>query len=169
MTCDGTCMRGGSRVCILLVVGLARSSARLMRCSRDKTNLEKQIVQSCRQKPRTLLVSYFFRLAPLPFPFGLEDLVIWLVQERALEDREVALESVDDGQVIDASSVEFFQLCVRETMDLLRPLDREIVSLRIQQHTVGEISEMTGRTRRTVERSLQNSRKQLANLLLDEE
>ena len=84
-------------------------------------------------------------------------------------DREVALESVDDAQVIDVSSVEFFEVCVRETLDQLRPLDREIVSLRIQQHTVGEISEITGRTRRTVERSLQNSRQRLAGLLLDHE
>lgn len=84
-------------------------------------------------------------------------------------DRQVALESVDDGQVIDDSSIEFFQICVRETLQRLRPLDREIVSLRIQQHTVGEISEITGRTRRTVERSLQNSRKQLASQLLDDE
>jgi len=81
--------------------------------------------------------------------------------------RLVSIETVDD--VIDESSIEFLQICVRETLGLLRSLDREIVSLRIQGHAVDEISEITGRSRRTVERCLQKSRKQLASLLLEDE
>jgi RNA polymerase sigma factor (sigma-70 family) len=83
--------------------------------------------------------------------------------------RLVSIETVEAGDVIDESSVEFLQICVRETLGLLRSLDREIVSLRIQGHAVDEISEITGRSRRTVERCLQKSRKQLASLLLEDE
>ena len=84
-------------------------------------------------------------------------------------DRLVSLESVNDGAAIDESSVEFLEICVRETVEHLRPLDRDILALRIQGFTVDEISEQTSRSCRTVERSLHNSRKQLASLLLDEE
>jgi RNA polymerase sigma-70 factor (ECF subfamily) len=83
--------------------------------------------------------------------------------------RLVSIETVEADDVIDESSVEFLQICVRETLGLLRSLDREIVSLRIQGHAVDEISEITGRSRRTVERCLQKSRKQLASLLLEDE
>jgi RNA polymerase sigma-70 factor (ECF subfamily) len=83
-------------------------------------------------------------------------------------DRVVSLDAVTDGETIDDSSIQFLEVCVRETLEFLRPLDREVLSLRIQGHTVDEISEMTNRSCRTVERCLHNSRKQLASLLLDE-
>ena len=82
--------------------------------------------------------------------------------------RNVPLETIDDGLALDQTSIEFLEVSVRETLELLRPLDREILSLRIERYTVDEISIETGRSRRTVERSLQRSRERLASLLLDE-
>ena len=84
-------------------------------------------------------------------------------------DRVVSLEALENWDVIDESSIEFLEICVRETLDHLRPLDREIVSLRIQGHTVDEIADITERSRRTVERNLQKSRERLASILLDDE
>jgi RNA polymerase sigma-70 factor (ECF subfamily) len=83
----------------------------------------------------------------------------------------VSLEAGTDGlaAAIDQASAEFFEICMREAMELLRPLHREILSLRIQGHSVDEISELTQRSRRTVERSLQTSRGLLADALLDED
>lgn len=83
-------------------------------------------------------------------------------------NRNVSLEAIDGRVPFDQSSIESLEISVRETLDLLRPLDREILSLRIQRYTVDEISEKLGRSRRTVERSLQRSRERLASLLLDE-
>ena len=82
--------------------------------------------------------------------------------------RNISLDTID-GISLDQSSMEFLEVTVRETLEMLRPLDREILSLRIQRYTVDEISEQTGRTRRTVERSLQRSREQLSGLLLDDQ
>ncbi|MCG8649524.1 MAG: sigma-70 family RNA polymerase sigma factor [Pirellulales bacterium] len=90
-----------------------------------------------------------------------------LSAQRRDSKRNVPLESVEGTVPIDQSSVEFLQISVRETLELLRPIDRDILSLRIQRYTVDEISEETGRSRRTVERSLQRSRERLASLLLD--
>jgi RNA polymerase sigma-70 factor (ECF subfamily) len=83
--------------------------------------------------------------------------------------RRVPLDSVDDREIIDDKSVEYFEVYVRETLDSLRQLDREIVTLRIQGHAVDEIAQLIGRSRRTVERSLQNSRRRLAGMLLEDE
>lgn len=89
--------------------------------------------------------------------------------QRRDSSRQVPLDLVDDREVVDDKSLEDFEVYVRETLDLLRPLDREIVTLRIQGHAVDEIAKISGRSRRTVERSLQNSRKRLASLLLEDD
>jgi RNA polymerase sigma-70 factor (ECF subfamily) len=82
--------------------------------------------------------------------------------------RRVPLDAID-GIPLDQSSIEFLEVTVRETLEMLRPVDREILSLRVQRYTVDEISDQTGRSRRTVERSLQRSRERLSSLLLDEQ
>lgn len=84
--------------------------------------------------------------------------------------RNVSLDvTADDfANAIDGSSVEFFEVCMKEALDILRPLHRDILSLRIQGHSVDEIRDLTGRSRRTVERSLQKSRELLAESLLSE-
>lgn len=90
--------------------------------------------------------------------------------QRRDSNRNVPLESTSSLDLLssDQSSSEFFEVCVRETLEFLRPLDREILTLRIQGHPVDDISEMVRRSCRSVERSLQNSRQQLATLLLAE-
>ena len=84
--------------------------------------------------------------------------------------RNVPLDAELDGvgPAIDLASAEFFQVCIQESLELLRPLHRKILSLRIQGHSIDEIRDLTGRSRRTVERSLQKSRELLAESLLDE-
>lgn len=85
--------------------------------------------------------------------------------------RNVPLETEIDGveAAIEQASAEFLEVCIQEALESLRPKDRQILSLRIQGHTVDEIKELIGRSRRTIERSLQNSRKLLAESLLDDQ
>ena len=84
-------------------------------------------------------------------------------------DRNEPLESGSDklSLAIDQASVEFFEVCIRETIELLNSREQEVLSLRVQGHSVAEISEMVDRSRRGVERSLQQIRERLASLLLD--
>ena len=63
----------------------------------------------------------------------------------------------------------FLEICVRETMQKLRPSDRKILLLRIQGFTLAEISEQTSLSCRTIARRLRTSRKHLASLLLEDE
>jgi len=79
--------------------------------------------------------------------------------------RSVPLESAVNELASGDQAVEMLQLSIRETLELLRETDREILTLRMQGHTVEEVATKTGRARRTVERSLQNSRVRLADLL----
>lgn len=87
--------------------------------------------------------------------------------QRRDSNRNIPIESID--VLAHQTSLEFLEITVRETLELLRPLDREILSLRIQRYTIDEISEQTGRSRRTIERSLQGSRERLSGLLLEED
>lgn len=79
--------------------------------------------------------------------------------------RNLSIEQVCESAMTDESSADFLMLCIRETLDLLRPLDRDVLSLRIQGHSIRDIAETTGRSIRTVERSLQNTRDSLAQQL----
>lgn len=84
-------------------------------------------------------------------------------------DRLVSLQTVADGEAMDVSTDEFLEICVRETMQKLRPSDRKILLLRIQGFTLTEISEKTSLSCRTIARRLRTSRKHLASLLLEDE
>jgi RNA polymerase sigma-70 factor (ECF subfamily) len=57
------------------------------------------------------------------------------------------------------------QLVVSDALERLPERHRELVELRLSGYEVGEIAEMTGRSRRTVERVLQEARAKLADLL----
>ena len=87
-------------------------------------------------------------------------------QRRDIE-RLVSLQTMADVEAIDVSTDEFLNICVRETMQKLRPSDREILILRIQGFTLTEISEQMSLSDRTIARRLRTSRKHLASLLLD--
>ncbi|TWU51364.1 RNA polymerase sigma factor [Rubripirellula reticaptiva] len=68
----------------------------------------------------------------------------------------------------DPRAHEFLKLCVEETLATLRPIEQEIMTLRIAGHTIEDISETVGRSVRTVERTLQNTRQKLASQLLND-
>jgi RNA polymerase sigma-70 factor (ECF subfamily) len=57
------------------------------------------------------------------------------------------------------------QLVVNDALERLPERHRELVELRLYGYEVGEIAEMTGRSRRTVERVLQEARAKLDDLL----
>jgi RNA polymerase sigma factor (sigma-70 family) len=60
-------------------------------------------------------------------------------------------------------------LAAEEALAQLPPLQRRIVELRLQGYQVHEITELTGRSLRTVERTLQHCRQQLRTFLKDHE
>lgn len=83
--------------------------------------------------------------------------------------RNEPIENASLATTMDQASIAFLEICLRETLDELRDFDREVLTLRVQNYSVDEISELTGRAKRSIERSLQNSRLRLSDLLLDSE
>lgn len=83
--------------------------------------------------------------------------------------RNEPIENASLPTTMDHASIAFLELCLRETLDELREFDREVLTLRIQNYSVDEISELTGRAKRSIERSLQNSRLRFSDLLIDGE
>jgi RNA polymerase sigma-70 factor (ECF subfamily) len=65
----------------------------------------------------------------------------------------------------DATPSQFLQLAIHEALERLPPQHRQMVELRIQGHEVAEIAQKTGRSKRSVERVLQEARRVLADLL----
>jgi RNA polymerase sigma-70 factor (ECF subfamily) len=63
----------------------------------------------------------------------------------------------------------FLKLAADEALGQLPPLQRQIVDLRMEGYQVHEIAKLTGRSLRTVERTLQHCRQQLTALLTDHE
>jgi RNA polymerase sigma-70 factor, ECF subfamily len=66
------------------------------------------------------------------------------------------------GLTFDNSEIE---LSVKEVLETLDELDQIVVQYRLEGHTVEEIASKTDRSRRTIERSLQRIRDQLAEML----
>jgi RNA polymerase sigma-70 factor (ECF subfamily) len=77
-------------------------------------------------------------------------------------------ENLDAGAVADADSADqaFLQLTIDEALDRLPPAHKQMVLLRLEGYEVSEISGKTGRSKRTVERILQEARNRLSELLL---
>jgi RNA polymerase sigma-70 factor (ECF subfamily) len=67
------------------------------------------------------------------------------------------------------AAVTFLRLVAQEALEQLPPLQRKIVELRVDGYQVHEIAKMTGRSLRTVERTLQHCRKHLSTFLHDHE
>jgi RNA polymerase sigma-70 factor (ECF subfamily) len=59
----------------------------------------------------------------------------------------------------------FLRLVVRDTLERLPPAEREMLELRMEGFEVAEIADHVGRSKRTVERSLQQARVRLKSLL----
>ncbi|TWU47250.1 RNA polymerase sigma factor CarQ [Rubripirellula tenax] len=84
-------------------------------------------------------------------------------------NRTVRLVDHSEELETDERSINLLSMTLQETLEKLSPINREILKLRIEGHSVSEISATTGRSHRTVERMLQKSRIQLANILLSED
>lgn len=69
-----------------------------------------------------------------------------------------------EGQIDDAA-LGCLQVTIDETLERLSEAQRQMVLLRVEGYTVDEITQRTGRSRRTVERLLQEARKNLAFLI----
>jgi RNA polymerase sigma factor (sigma-70 family) len=67
------------------------------------------------------------------------------------------------------SAVTFLRLVAEEALAQLPPLSRQVVELRVQGYQVHEIAAQTGRSLRTIERTLQHCRQQLSAFLHDHE
>ena len=63
----------------------------------------------------------------------------------------------------------FLRMVIQEALEQLDARQREMVELRVQGHDVGEIAALTGRSKRTVERNLQEIRHKLQGLLLQDD
>jgi RNA polymerase sigma-70 factor (ECF subfamily) len=82
--------------------------------------------------------------------------------------RDVRMTQADkavEEQAAPDTSPAFLRLVVEEALDALVPTQREIVEMRMAGHEVAEIARQTGRSLRSVERLLQQSRQQLADTL----
>jgi RNA polymerase sigma-70 factor (ECF subfamily) len=58
----------------------------------------------------------------------------------------------------------FLRLVVQDTLEQLPPLQRQLLELRMEGYDVNEIADRVGRSKRTVERSLQQARNRLKSL-----
>jgi RNA polymerase sigma-70 factor (ECF subfamily) len=67
----------------------------------------------------------------------------------------------------DEAAATALQLYVEEALGRLPAASRQVVELRMEEHGVAEIARHTGRSKRTVERILQESRDALKELLLE--
>jgi RNA polymerase sigma factor (sigma-70 family) len=61
----------------------------------------------------------------------------------------------------------FLELVVEEALERLPPRHREVVQKRLEGHEVAEIARLLGRSKRSVERILQESRDRLSVILRD--
>lgn len=87
--------------------------------------------------------------------------------------RLTASEELDEAALVvpeehDAAALAFLKLTVDEALERLSAHHRQIVLLRIEGYDVAEIAEKSGRSKRTVERILQEARKKLAHFLKEE-
>jgi RNA polymerase sigma-70 factor (ECF subfamily) len=68
----------------------------------------------------------------------------------------------DDGEDFATS---FLRLVVKDTLERMPPLERQALELRMEGYEVAEIADRVGRSKRTVERCLQQARTRLKSLL----
>ncbi len=80
------------------------------------------------------------------------------VQKRDFR-RTQSLNSLESFDVQDRTTPEDFEIAIREAIEHLLPAEKSAVLLRVQGHSVEEISEKLDRSRRSVERLLQSSGK----------
>lgn len=98
------------------------------------------------------------------------------VRRKASRNKSVATASLDssregrpDGEPVSAASPAALEAGLREAIECLRPVERDVVLLRVQGFLVEEISEQLQRSRRTIERALHSAREKLADQFLQED
>jgi RNA polymerase sigma-70 factor (ECF subfamily) len=82
--------------------------------------------------------------------------------------RTASVTGLDLEPARDAVTEEFLQLAVSETLDQMDAGQRALVELRIQGHDIAAIARIVGRSKRSIERKLQEIRKKLTRLLQQE-
>jgi RNA polymerase sigma-70 factor (ECF subfamily) len=83
----------------------------------------------------------------------------------SVELGDAALEQQQAAGSQDEADFNVLQMTVRETLEGMTPLQRQIVELRVEGYEVAEIAERTARSKRTVERNLQEIRTRLRTCL----
>ncbi len=78
-----------------------------------------------------------------------------------LDPQDSAAEPEDD----DEFATNFLRLVVRDTLERLTETERRLIELRMEGYEVAEIARIMGRSKRTVERGLQQARTRLKELL----
>lgn len=81
------------------------------------------------------------------------------------EAMDVLAELPDDGSGNEALSLRILQMVIDELLSDLPPAHRQIIQLRIDRHSIAEITQVTQRSVRTVERVLCNFRNRLSQLI----
>jgi len=76
--------------------------------------------------------------------------------------------SVENHMASGRQTQGLMEVVVKEALEHLEPRQREMVEMRVQGHEITEIARLTGRSKRTVERNLQEVRDTLRNLLLQD-
>ena len=84
---------------------------------------------------------------------------------RQTEGGELLDAAVASARPEDDAAYVFLRLAVDEALERLPPAHRAIIQLRIEGHEVAEIADKMGRSKRTVERVLQEARQKLSQLL----
>jgi len=78
------------------------------------------------------------------------------------------LREIERAEPHDETSLAVLRMVVDDLLQGLPVIHRPVVQLRINGHTVDEITKQTGRSKRTVERVLRDFRKQLSKLISEE-
>ena len=68
-----------------------------------------------------------------------------------------------------SASPEELESALRESLEGLKPIEQEVVLLRVQSYSVDEIAEKLGKSRRTTERLLQRAREELLRMVDNED
>lgn len=84
---------------------------------------------------------------------------------RKTEEADALDQSPLAGRSDDEAALHLLEMTLSEALEQLPEAHRHMIELRIEGHEIEEIARRTGRAKRTVERMLQEARKQLAALL----
>jgi RNA polymerase sigma factor (sigma-70 family) len=93
-------------------------------------------------------------------------------RDKSVQPTAVLGVAAEYDQILDVAAPctpEIMEVALQETLECLRPAERDVVVLRVQGFTVEEISDKLSRSRRTVERTLQQVRETLADQLVSED